>query len=220
AMSLLKLEKWQDAEEEATKCVQRNRTYAKGFFRRAIARRSQGKVKDAMDDLSTVLVLEPGSKDARTQLAQLEAEVKKSEKDATRTTAAPRKKLQIVEVDDDEDEEEEDEVEVPIKRKPAPAKEDPPKPAAPRRAVPLQEAESGIELLDDDDDEVPKPKPKPKPKANPAPAPTAAAAPRHVDPTAATGSQQSPAPADAPKAASPKGKKVIVPRQVALDAAQ
>eukprot|EP00754_Rhynchopus_humris_P046698 Rhum_TRINITY_DN6248_c0_g1::Rhum_TRINITY_DN6248_c0_g1_i1::g.19509::m.19509 len=119
AMALLKTQSFEAAETEASECVRKNRTYTKGFFRRALARRALGKLKECSDDFSTVLVLEPDNKEAKSQLAQVQAELKSKQKEEAKSAAPPRKKLQITEVDDDDDDSE-DEVDVPIKRKTAP----------------------------------------------------------------------------------------------------
>ena len=79
AMAHLKLENWQSAEDDASKCIHHNRTFTKGFFRRALARKNSGKLTDALTDLNTVLVLEPTNKEAVTMIKQLEAELKKLE---------------------------------------------------------------------------------------------------------------------------------------------
>ena len=53
-MALLKTQSFEAAETEASECVRKNRTYTKGFFRRALARRALGKLKECSDDFSTV----------------------------------------------------------------------------------------------------------------------------------------------------------------------
>eukprot|EP01061_Rhynchopus_euleeides_P002374 TRINITY_DN11812_c1_g1_i1.p1 TRINITY_DN11812_c1_g1~~TRINITY_DN11812_c1_g1_i1.p1 ORF type:complete len:508 (+),score=222.22 TRINITY_DN11812_c1_g1_i1:68-1525(+) len=228
AMAFLKVEAYADAEAEASKCVGKNRTYTKGFFRRALARRAQGKLKEALEDFSTVLVLEPDNREAKTQLAQVQTEIRNKEKEEKKAAAAPRKKLQIEEVDDDddddEDEDEADEVEIPIRRKEdesAKAKPEPAPTPAPKETK--RPAPSGpIELLDDDDDEpvgksllnrhVDPAAPSPlgeeaKPKPSPAPAA------KEASPTPAPAAQKSGSPAG-----SPKGKKVIQPSDTVMKA--
>ena len=54
AMALLKVGDFPQAEIDAGLCVQKNRTYTKGFFRRALARKAQGKLALAIEDLGTV----------------------------------------------------------------------------------------------------------------------------------------------------------------------
>eukprot|EP01059_Diplonema_ambulator_P034120 TRINITY_DN7485_c0_g3_i2.p1 TRINITY_DN7485_c0_g3~~TRINITY_DN7485_c0_g3_i2.p1 ORF type:complete len:478 (+),score=206.41 TRINITY_DN7485_c0_g3_i2:53-1486(+) len=225
AMSHLKLEKWSEAEQDATKCVQCNRTFTKGFFRRALARKGAGNLKDAVADLNTVLVLEPDNKEARTLLAQLQADIKKQEKAAA--PPAQRKKLQIQEVDDDDDDDDDDdeEVEIPIKRKEAP-KEVPkpqtaPKPA-PTHVDPMQS--SGVEVIDDEEEErgkallptaSPVPAPKPAQAAVPTPAPTPT-----PTPAVPVAPAEEKAKAEPQNASSPKGGKAFVPREEAVNAAK
>eukprot|EP01063_Lacrimia_lanifica_P004481 TRINITY_DN12514_c0_g1_i1.p1 TRINITY_DN12514_c0_g1~~TRINITY_DN12514_c0_g1_i1.p1 ORF type:complete len:496 (+),score=206.03 TRINITY_DN12514_c0_g1_i1:58-1545(+) len=234
AMALLKLSKWAEAEAEASLCVQNNRTYTKGFFRRALARNGQGNKTDAIGDLNTVLVLEPTNKEAKKLLAQLQEEVKAEEKAKARqaeTKTVSRKKLQIMEVDDDDEgDDEEEEVEIPIKKKPAPAPESvpvaAPTPAPAAAPVRVEEApkprapkvtKSGLEILDDDEEEergkVLTGKEKPKVEM-----------PKHVDPTPPCAEQapQPTAPEPATKRSSPKKadtKGVFRARDVAVKAA-
>eukprot|EP01064_Diplonema_japonicum_P033249 TRINITY_DN6507_c0_g1_i1.p2 TRINITY_DN6507_c0_g1~~TRINITY_DN6507_c0_g1_i1.p2 ORF type:complete len:466 (+),score=126.40 TRINITY_DN6507_c0_g1_i1:3055-4452(+) len=213
AMASLKLEKWADAEDDATKCVQSNRTYTKGFFRRALARKGSGKLKEAITDLNTVLVLEPENKEARQLIAQMQADVKKQEK--VEAPPVQRRKLQIEEVDDDDDDDEEDEVDIPIRRKettttPAVPTLVPEAKAAVKAAPQHVDPSSGVEILDDDTEERGKSllaasttPPASSNAAAPAPAPTA----------------QRPQPTT--KESSPRGSgKGIVPREEAISAAK
>ena len=90
AMCLLKLEKYEDAEKDCTTAVRIDPKYTKAFYRRATARKQQGKYVLALDDLNIVLRAEPGNKQAVEEkkvvnelLAQkLQVEESKSECDA------------------------------------------------------------------------------------------------------------------------------------------
>ena len=103
AMCYLKLQQWEDAEKDATTCIQMNRTYFKAFYRRALARRALGKLEEARSDLETVLVLSPGDGEAQRELKAV-TEALKSRKQVEPTSKS-RKKLVIEEVEDDSDEE-------------------------------------------------------------------------------------------------------------------
>lgn len=108
AMCHLKLSQWEQAEKDATTCVQMNRAYAKGFFRRAVARKNLKKWKDARADLETVLVLTPGDDEVQDELAFVTQQLRQEEASAAAAAAAAapkRKKLVIEEVDEDEDDE-------------------------------------------------------------------------------------------------------------------
>jgi len=105
AMCHLKRSEWDKAEQDATTCVQMNRTYSKGFYRRALSRKALGKLKDARADLETVLALVPGDTEAVKELTDVTEKLRRQQKDESTTSAPakPRKKLVIEEVDDDED---------------------------------------------------------------------------------------------------------------------
>jgi hypothetical protein len=125
AMCYLKLQMWDLAEKDATTCVQMNRTYTKAFYRRALARKAMGKLKDARSDLETVLVLSPGDQDGDKELKAVTALLveQATKAQASTATTAPKKKLVIQEVDDEDEE-------APAAPKPAP------KPAAAAAAAP------------------------------------------------------------------------------------
>jgi tetratricopeptide (TPR) repeat protein len=109
AMCYIKLQLWDLAESDATTCVQMNRTFVKGFYRRALARKAMGKLKDARTDLETALVLAPGDKDTEAELkavsTMLQAQAKAQETSTKQAAGTQRKKLVIEEVDDEEDRE-------------------------------------------------------------------------------------------------------------------
>jgi RNA polymerase II-associated protein 3 len=192
AMCYLKVNDFERAERDATKCVQMNRGYVKAFYRRAQARRGLKKYKDARSDLETVLALQPGDNDAETELRAVTQLLREENKKAELGTAAPaRKKIVIAEVDDDEDEEESsspqgsqepdesaaetaardkrierDMEELEVKRKMEETKR--------RLAAEKEEADrqrsrrthDRVEIIEDDDEPAPKPAaPAPKPKA-------------------------------------------------------
>ncbi|KAK5895603.1 hypothetical protein CgunFtcFv8_009282 [Champsocephalus gunnari] len=71
AMALLKLERYKEAEEDCTKALSLDRTYTKAFARRATARVALGKLQEARQDFLEVLKLEPGNKQALTELQKL-----------------------------------------------------------------------------------------------------------------------------------------------------
>ncbi|CBH09571.1 TPR-repeat protein, putative [Trypanosoma brucei gambiense DAL972] len=101
ALCYLKLERWSDAERDASSCVRLNRTYAKGYFRRATARKQLGNLKGARTDLEAVLALSPNDVSATNEMSLVTKMIR-----ADRDGAEPvtRKKIVITEVDDDDDE--------------------------------------------------------------------------------------------------------------------
>lgn len=105
AMCYLKQERWEEAEKDANISVQMNSTYAKGYYRRAVAEKNLGKLKEARRDLEAVLALVPSDAVAKTELEvvtkQIQAEREKQE-------AAPSKpkKIVIEEVEEEDEEEE------------------------------------------------------------------------------------------------------------------
>lgn len=102
AMCYLKEQQWDKAESDASACIQKNRSYAKGYFRRAVARRNLGKLKEARADLESVLAL--ASNDA-SALAEMETVTKLIQAERAKTTevAPKKKKIVIEEVEDDEE---------------------------------------------------------------------------------------------------------------------
>ncbi|EKG05418.1 TPR-repeat protein, putative [Trypanosoma cruzi] len=101
ALCYLKLERWVDAELDASACLRLNHSYSKGYFRRAMARKQLGNLRGARTDLEAVLALIPNDASAIsemktiTQMLQFERE-----------NAAPvikKKKVIITEVDEEEE---------------------------------------------------------------------------------------------------------------------
>lgn len=104
AMCYVKLGEWAKAEKDATMCVQMNRGYAKGYFRRAVARKNLGKLKDARADLESVLALAPNDASA---FAEMDEVTKTLQAQRSQTAAPAAKRRIIIEEVDDEDEEDE-----------------------------------------------------------------------------------------------------------------
>ena len=109
----IKLQKWDAAEKDATQAIGLNRTNAKAFYRRGVARRNLGDLSGAKADLDTCQVLAPGDSDSLKELlvvnAQLVERAKAENKGgaaatASATASAPtKKKIVIEEVSDDDD---------------------------------------------------------------------------------------------------------------------
>ncbi|XP_019751906.1 RNA polymerase II-associated protein 3 isoform X1 [Hippocampus comes] len=72
AMAFLKLERFEEAEEDCTKAISLDGTYSKAFARRATARVALGKLEEARKDFQEVLKLEPGNKQAQSELQKLQ----------------------------------------------------------------------------------------------------------------------------------------------------
>ncbi|XP_049616496.1 RNA polymerase II-associated protein 3 [Syngnathus scovelli] len=72
AMAFLKLERFKEAEEDCTKAISLDGTYSKAFARRATARVALGKLEEARKDFQEVLKLEPGNKQAQSELQKLQ----------------------------------------------------------------------------------------------------------------------------------------------------
>ncbi|CAD2221562.1 hypothetical protein AGDE_15511 [Angomonas deanei] len=106
AMCHLKQEKWEDAEKDASMCVELDRSYAKGYFRRAIARKHLKKLKESRSDLEAVLALVPNDPSATSEM-EVVTRMLKVERDRLQGTSdAPQKKkiaIKEVESDDEED---------------------------------------------------------------------------------------------------------------------
>jgi tetratricopeptide (TPR) repeat protein len=105
AMCYLKKEEWEKAEKDATVCVQMNRGYAKGFYRRAMARKNLKKLKEARSDLETVMALARGDKVAEEELNTVTRMIREEEAKREASVApVRRKRLVISEVEDESDE--------------------------------------------------------------------------------------------------------------------
>ncbi|XP_077400765.1 RNA polymerase II-associated protein 3 isoform X2 [Vanacampus margaritifer] len=72
AMAFLKLERFKEAEEDCAKAIALDSTYSKAFARRANARVALGKLEEARKDFQEVLKLEPGNKQAQSELQKLQ----------------------------------------------------------------------------------------------------------------------------------------------------
>ena len=87
--------------------------YAKGRYRRAVAREEQGKLQEAKEDYATLLRESPDHDLGRKRYAVLEVKLRKqreaeealrkAEEERQRYDAAPRRKIQITELDDDDE---------------------------------------------------------------------------------------------------------------------
>ncbi|ESL12191.1 TPR-repeat protein [Trypanosoma rangeli SC58] len=104
ALCHLKLERWEEAERDASACLRLNRSNPKGYFRRAMARKQLGNLKGARTDLEAVLALCPNDASAISEIKTITYMLQ-----FEREKAGPIvKKVVIAEVDDDDDEEEEE----------------------------------------------------------------------------------------------------------------
>ncbi|XDV24259.1 hypothetical protein PO909_028480, partial [Leuciscus waleckii] len=73
AMAFLKLHRYSEAEQDCSVAVDLDASYAKAFARRATARAALGRIRDAREDFEQVLKLEPGNKQAMTEIEKLTA---------------------------------------------------------------------------------------------------------------------------------------------------
>ncbi|XP_039516707.1 RNA polymerase II-associated protein 3-like isoform X1 [Pimephales promelas] len=78
AMAFLKLHRYSEAEQDCSVAVSLDASYAKAFARRATARAALGRMRDAREDFEQVLKLEPGNKQAMSEIERLTAEMKSS----------------------------------------------------------------------------------------------------------------------------------------------
>nr|CCC89548.1 putative TPR-repeat protein [Trypanosoma congolense IL3000] len=99
ALCYLKLNRWADAERDASSCVRLNRTYPKGYFRRAMARKHLGNLKGARVDLEAVLALLPNDTSATNEI-KLITKMLQTERESG--VPVVRKKIAIMEVDEEE----------------------------------------------------------------------------------------------------------------------
>lgn len=111
AMCYLKLGEWTAAEKDATMCVHMNTGYAKAYYRRAVARKQLGKLREARADLEAVLALAPKDVSAQQEMESvtkaLQAKRAAAPQATTTTTATPtttKKRIIIEEVDSEGDE--------------------------------------------------------------------------------------------------------------------
>ncbi|GET89896.1 tpr-repeat protein, putative [Leishmania tarentolae] len=107
AMCYLKLDQWTAAEKDATTCVHMNTGYAKAYYRRAVARKQLGKLREARADLEAVLALAPNDVSAQQEMESVTKaqQAKRAESSHTTTTATTRKKRIVIEEVDSEGDE-------------------------------------------------------------------------------------------------------------------
>lgn len=75
AMAYLKIQKYEEAEQDCTQAISLDGSYSKAFARRGTARTFLGKINEARQDFETVLLLEPGNKQAITELSRIKKEL-------------------------------------------------------------------------------------------------------------------------------------------------
>ncbi|XP_078273412.1 RNA polymerase II-associated protein 3 isoform X2 [Rhinoraja longicauda] len=75
AMALLKLEKFAEAEADCSQAILLDNTYSKAFARRGTARLCLGKMVEAKEDFEMVLRLEPGNKQALSEVGKINKEL-------------------------------------------------------------------------------------------------------------------------------------------------
>ncbi|XP_069831950.1 RNA polymerase II-associated protein 3 isoform X2 [Dendropsophus ebraccatus] len=75
AMAYLKIQKYQEAEDDCTHAIALDTSYGKAFARRGTARMMLGKLREAKEDFEMVLKLEPGNKQAISELAKISQEL-------------------------------------------------------------------------------------------------------------------------------------------------
>ncbi|KAH8063522.1 hypothetical protein JL722_2697 [Aureococcus anophagefferens] len=70
------LEMWDEA-EDGRSCVKVNKNFIKGYFRLAVALRSAGKYKEAVDNIKMGLAVDPGNADLKKQSSEMEELMRK-----------------------------------------------------------------------------------------------------------------------------------------------
>ncbi|XP_016101147.1 RNA polymerase II-associated protein 3 isoform X3 [Sinocyclocheilus grahami] len=78
AMAYLKLHRFSDAEQDCSTALALDASYAKAFARRATARAARGRTREAKEDFEQVLKLEPGNRQALSEIEKLSAEMRSS----------------------------------------------------------------------------------------------------------------------------------------------
>ncbi|RXN08123.1 RNA polymerase II-associated 3 [Labeo rohita] len=78
AMAYLKLQRYSEAEQDCSAALVLDATYVKAFARRATARAALGKIREAKEDFEQVLKLEPGNKQAMSEIEKLSEEMRTS----------------------------------------------------------------------------------------------------------------------------------------------
>ncbi|XP_052410776.1 RNA polymerase II-associated protein 3 isoform X16 [Carassius gibelio] len=76
AMAFLKLHRFSEAEQDCNTALALDASYAKAFARRATARAAQGRTREATDDFQQVLKLEPGNKQAMSEIQKLSEDMR------------------------------------------------------------------------------------------------------------------------------------------------
>ncbi|KAG8577719.1 hypothetical protein GDO81_010272 [Engystomops pustulosus] len=94
AMAYLKIQKYQEAEEDCTKAIALDTSYGKAFARRGTARIMLGKLSKAKEDFEMVLKLEPGNKQAISELAKISQELNEKTVNANQQHEEESKELE------------------------------------------------------------------------------------------------------------------------------
>ena len=68
---------WDEAAEDGRSCVKVNKNFIKGYFRLAVALRSAGKYKEAVDNIKMGLAVDPGNADLKKQSSEMEELMRK-----------------------------------------------------------------------------------------------------------------------------------------------
>jgi len=71
------LEMWDEAAEDGRSCIKVNKNFIKGYFRLAVALRSAGKYKEAVDNIKMGLAVDPGNADLKKQASEMEELMRK-----------------------------------------------------------------------------------------------------------------------------------------------
>lgn len=68
---------WEEAAEDGRSCIKVNKSFIKGYFRLAVALRSAGKFKEAIDNIKMGLAVDPGNADLKKQASEMEEMIRK-----------------------------------------------------------------------------------------------------------------------------------------------
>jgi len=68
---------WDEAAEDGRSCIKVNKNFIKGYFRLAVALRSAGKFKEAVDNIKMGLAVDPGNADLKKQASEMEEMMRK-----------------------------------------------------------------------------------------------------------------------------------------------
>ncbi|XP_056429986.1 RNA polymerase II-associated protein 3 [Hyla sarda] len=93
AMAYLKIQKYQEAEDDCTQAIALDTSYGKAFARRGTARVMLRKLKEAKEDFEMVLKLEPGNKQAISELAKISQELNEKTVNPTQQTSDENKEI-------------------------------------------------------------------------------------------------------------------------------